>query len=92
MTSRDYSEPLYSPREQSRTSRAEIRSRMRNRLGANRDSVPSTYRTLLAARDMNELVHLASNGRLRLQLVDEPTGLVISWSNALAEADQSDAS
>ena len=88
--SRDYSEPLYEPRAQSRTSRKEVKTRMRNRLGTNGEGPPSTYRTLLVAEDMAELLHLASNGRLQLQLIDTHTGHVLDWRNARAEASHDD--
>lgn len=80
----------YTPRENSRTSRNQAKQRAKNRLGSMRDGAPSTYRTLLAVGDMVELVHLASNGKLRLQLVDENTDKVIDIRDALADADRND--
>jgi hypothetical protein len=92
MTDRDYTKPLYAPRPQSRTSRASIRARIRNRLGTNGSSAPGTYRTLLVAQDMTELLYLATDGRLQLKVLDTHTDRMIDLRDALAEADRSDLS
>jgi hypothetical protein len=79
----------YTPRPQSRTSRNEIKKRIRNRLGTGGDGAPSTYRTLLAAQDMAELLYLATDGRLKLELKDG-SGNTLNWLTALGAADHDD--
>jgi hypothetical protein len=88
----DHTQPRYTPREKSRTSRNELKGRIRNQLGAIGDGAPSTYRTLLAAQNLSEMIYLASGDRLKLQLIDTHTDRPVDWRNALAEADRSDAS
>jgi hypothetical protein len=79
----------YTPRPQSRTSRNDIKKRIRNRLGTGGDGAPSTYRTLLAAQDMAELLYLATDGRLKLELKDG-SGSTLNWLTALGSADRDD--
>ena len=78
----------YTPRPQSRTSRNEIKKRIRNRLGTGGDGAPSTYRTLLAAQDMAELLYLATDGKLTLEL--KSGGNTLNFLTALGAATRDD--
>lgn len=60
----------YNPRPRSRTSRAELQQLIRRHLGTSNDGATSTRRVLTAASKMAELVYLATDGRLRLELHD----------------------
>jgi len=76
----------YNPRPRSRTSRAELQQVIRRHLGTSSDGATSTRRVLAAASKMAELVYLATDGRLRLELRDVNSDSRIDWLTATGAA------
>lgn len=79
----------YAPRQGTRVSRTTARAQVRKHLGTASDGPPSTRRTLLAASIMAELVHLATDGRLKLVLLDDSNGIAVDYLTAIGAADTS---
>lgn len=80
----------YQPRAGVRTTRAMLRRDIRNRLGTNGSPAPNTRVVLIVARMMGDLVRYSTNGALRLELRDRSTGEQVDWTDAIANASQSE--
>ena len=76
----------YSPRAESRESRALTVAEIERHLHvASSDNVPSARRSLIAASKMAQLVHLATDGKLNLELRDD-AGNKIDFLSAIGAA------
>jgi hypothetical protein len=67
-----------------RTSRREERRQVRNALGISRDEAPNIHNAVYAAKFLDRIVQAASDGRFRLDVVDQERGEVLDFSKALA--------
>ena len=72
----------YFERDGSRTLRRQLRSSLRNAVGTSSDAAPDAERAIRAAGYLDEILRLATNGQLRLQLLDSRRGAT-SMSDAL---------
>lgn len=79
----------YSPRPGTRTRRREIRQDVRNTLGTSGDEAPTARRSLRAGQQLAELIFLATDGQLKLALIDERSGHQIQFGDAISAADPS---
>lgn len=72
------------PRDRSATVRRELRRDIRNALGPSSDGAPEGPQVLRAARQMAELLELATNGRYGLMLTDS-NGRVRSFTDVMKD-------
>lgn len=74
----------YSERDGSRTLRRQLRSSLRNAIGTSSSEAPNAERAIRAVGYLDEILRLATNGQLRLQIVDRfDTGADLTVSAAL---------
>lgn len=73
------------PAHRSATRRRELRRLVRGALGTSSDPAPEAQSCLRAARVLSDLLHLASNGRYRLEIIDRHAGAV-PYHEAMREA------
>lgn len=77
----------YFERDGSRTLRRQLRSSLRGAIGTSSDESPNAERAIRAAGYLDEILRLATNGQLRLQIVDIRLGAgATSMSDALERA------